>query len=139
MAKFKLPVEWVMCGFVEIEADSLEDAIDKFWEQADEISLPKDSRYVDASFRLTTEDTEELELYQDYDVDSQELWFFEYNEVGEIINKVRYSVPKKWLKEQLNMDDGKELSDICNNTVNADILLKALKEKKIVQIKRYPV
>lgn len=139
MAKFKLPVEWVMCGFVEIEADSLEDAIDKFWEQADEISLPKDSRYVDASFRLTTEDTEELELYQDYAVDSQELWFFEYNEVGEIINKVRYSVPKKWLKEQLNMDDGKELSDICNNTVNADILLKALKEKKIVQIKRYPV
>lgn len=30
MKKFKIPVTWEMSGFVEVEAESLEDAVERF-------------------------------------------------------------------------------------------------------------
>ncbi len=47
---YKIPVSWEVCGEVEIEADSLEEAIDKAWD--DEIPLPTESHYIDASWQV---------------------------------------------------------------------------------------
>ena len=68
MAKFKLPVTWEMCGVVEIEAESLEAAVDYFNENSDHINLPtgEDVIYVDGSFNLSCDEISYLELFQDY-------------------------------------------------------------------------
>lgn len=60
----RLPVTWEVSGFVDVEADSIEDAIKIFNRDSDYIKLPRDSEYVDASFRLSTEDPDEIALYQ---------------------------------------------------------------------------
>lgn len=60
----RLPVTWEVSGFVEMEADSIEDAVKIFNRDADYIKLPRDSEYVDASFCLSTEDPDEIALYQ---------------------------------------------------------------------------
>lgn len=58
MAKIKLPVVWEMGGFVTVEADSVEEAMDYFEKNADHIPLPKEGVYVDASFALSCDDSE---------------------------------------------------------------------------------
>ena len=63
MKTFKLPVTWEVCGIVEVEAESLEDAITKF--DPDDHSLPEDASYVDSSFQLTDTDPANVALYQD--------------------------------------------------------------------------
>lgn len=47
--KFKIPVEWAACGVVEIEASSLEEAVQIFDDTIDDIPLPE-AFYVDGSF-----------------------------------------------------------------------------------------
>ena len=47
-----------------MEADSIEEAVKIFNRDADYIKLPRDSEYVDASFCLSTEDPDEIALYQ---------------------------------------------------------------------------
>ena len=68
MAKFKLPVTWEVCGVVEVEAESLEAAVDYFNENSDYIKLPtgEDVVYVDGSFNLSCNEISYLELFQDY-------------------------------------------------------------------------
>lgn len=61
MAKQRVAVTWQMCGFVEIEADTMEDAMDKFNEESDHIKLPTDGEYVDGSFELSSDDVDEME------------------------------------------------------------------------------
>ena len=51
--KVKLPVTWEVCGMVEVEADSVAEAMDVFRETRDDIDLPCDWEYVDGSFDLT--------------------------------------------------------------------------------------
>lgn len=58
MAKFKLPVTWEVCGFVEVEAENLESAISSF--DPTDHELPEPSEYVDGSFRLTDTDPENV-------------------------------------------------------------------------------
>ena len=59
MAKqtFKIPVSWEMHGIVEIEADSLDEAIQVFDDTSDNIPLPKESEYIDGSFNREDEET----------------------------------------------------------------------------------
>ena len=64
MKKIKLPVTWEAFGFVEVEANSIEEAIEYFKKNSDYISLPKESEYVDDSFRLNNEDPDFIKLYQ---------------------------------------------------------------------------
>lgn len=45
MGKIKLPVSWEVFGFVEVEADSIEEAMEFFEENADSFSLPNESEY----------------------------------------------------------------------------------------------
>jgi hypothetical protein len=61
--KVRLPVTWEEYGIVEIEADSIEDAIAKFDEICDELPLPEGD-YVDASFDLSSREVEYIELFQ---------------------------------------------------------------------------
>ena len=64
MAKFKLPVTWEMYGTVEVEAESLDAAVDYFNENSDYIPLPEESHYVDASFNISCDEISYLELFQ---------------------------------------------------------------------------
>jgi hypothetical protein len=65
--KIKLPVTWEMSGIVEVEAESVEEAMDYFDKNMDYIDLPDEdnSSYVDASFRLTDDEVEFVELFQE--------------------------------------------------------------------------
>lgn len=64
MAKFKIPVEWSVYGVVEIEADSIEEAVDKFDETIDDTPLPDQSEYIDDSFRRETSSSDDIEYYK---------------------------------------------------------------------------
>ena len=55
MAKFSVPVTWVMWGNVEVEADSVEEAIELAYDK----DLPKDGNYLEHSFEY--DDTQEVE------------------------------------------------------------------------------
>lgn len=57
----KLAVTWEMCGYVDVEADTLEEAMEKFYDECDYIKLPNDGEYVDGSFQLSTDDVDEME------------------------------------------------------------------------------
>ena len=59
---FYLPVTWEVCGFVEVEADTIEAAVDYFNINTDNIELPDDSTYVDSSFELSSDDIECLRV-----------------------------------------------------------------------------
>ena len=61
--KIKSPVIWEMCGMVEIEADSLEEAIAGFHSVEDDLPLPECSDYVDGSFAISTDDLNTIRLY----------------------------------------------------------------------------
>ena len=63
--KFKIPVEWSVYGVVEIEADSMEEDVDKFDETIDEIPLPYQSEYIDDSFRRETGSNDDIEYYKE--------------------------------------------------------------------------
>lgn len=65
MAKFKIPVEWSVYGVVEIEADSMEEAVDEFDETIDDIPLPDQSEYIDDSFRRETGSNDDIEYYKE--------------------------------------------------------------------------
>ena len=53
MEKFKIPVTWEVYGTIEIEADSLEEAIQKFDDieiNGEGHQLPSNNSYIDGSF-----------------------------------------------------------------------------------------
>lgn len=58
---FRLPVEWTVCDWVLVEAESLEDAVFQFQKKENEIPLGKNPEYIDGSYRLTTECEESAE------------------------------------------------------------------------------
>lgn len=60
MKEFNLSVTWEMCGIVKVKAYSLEEAMEIFNETSDYIKIPN-GEYVDSSFRLSTDDVEEME------------------------------------------------------------------------------
>lgn len=59
MAKktFKIPVSWEVSSIVEIEAESLDEAIKIFDETEDEIGLPLDTEYINGSFKRADEES----------------------------------------------------------------------------------
>ena len=63
--KIHLPVSWEMCGMVEIEANTINEAMDIFEKTQDHIPLPNDFDYVDGSFDLTTKEPEVIQLYNE--------------------------------------------------------------------------
>ena len=57
----KVAVTWQMCGFVDIDEDSMEKCMKKFEETSNHIKLPTNAEYVDGSFELASYDVEEIE------------------------------------------------------------------------------
>ena len=56
MPKFKIPVTYEMYGTVDVEADTLADAVKKANDDIDELPLPDDPSYVEASYQIQDED-----------------------------------------------------------------------------------
>ena len=50
MKRYKIPVYWEVFGYVSIEANSLEEAIQKYDEEEEYFDLPDKQYYVDGSF-----------------------------------------------------------------------------------------
>lgn len=65
MKKVQLPVVWEMSGYVEVEADSVEAAMDYFNKNSDHISLPANAEYVCGSFGLACDDPESIRICDD--------------------------------------------------------------------------
>lgn len=63
--RIRLPVTWEVCGFVEVESNTIKEAVEHFITHSDGISLPDDSDYVDGSFQLTSLDEDFIALYQE--------------------------------------------------------------------------
>ena len=57
-----LPVTWSVCGQVEVEADSIEEAVENF--DSTLYDLPEHPEYVDSSFELSFTDVEAIKLLQ---------------------------------------------------------------------------
>ena len=57
----KVAVTWQMCGYVDIPADTMEEAMEKFNNESDYIKLPTNGEYVDGSFELSSDDVDEME------------------------------------------------------------------------------
>ena len=57
----KVAVTWEVCGYVDIEAETMEEAMEKFNKDSETIPLPIDFEYVDGSFQLSSNDVEEME------------------------------------------------------------------------------
>lgn len=62
--KIKLPVTWEVCGLVEVEANSIEEAIEYFNQNASDIELPENPEYVDGSFVLIDDDPDYIKCFQ---------------------------------------------------------------------------
>lgn len=61
---FKIPVTWEVCAMLKVEADTLEEAMEIARDDNGEIPLPTDNDYIDGSWRLSTEDIEDIKMYQ---------------------------------------------------------------------------
>lgn len=61
----RLAVTWEMYGYVDVKADTLEEAMENFNKESDYIKLPNGD-YVDGSFRLSTDDVEEMKTIIDW-------------------------------------------------------------------------
>ena len=64
--KIKLPVTWEVCGLVEVEANSIEEAIEYFNQNSSDIELPENPEYVDGSFVLSDDDPDYIKYFQKF-------------------------------------------------------------------------
>ena len=67
MSKQRIAVTWHVCGYIEVEANNIEEAMKKVRDNPDDYSLPYDGEYVDGSFGLSTDDVEEMKAMVDFD------------------------------------------------------------------------
>ncbi len=63
MKTYKIPCVWESYGYMEIEAESLQDAIELA--EQDERPLPKESSYIEGSFWVD---------YDGIDLDAEKIW-----------------------------------------------------------------
>lgn len=72
MKKWKIPVTWEVCGYVYVDADTLEEAMETARDDEGVIPLPDDNDYVDGSWRLSeTDETFVREMYNDNQQDEK--------------------------------------------------------------------
>ena len=60
MNKQRIAVTWEVCGYIEVEADSIEEAMNMVDENPDDYKLPIENYYTDGSFGLSTYVVEEM-------------------------------------------------------------------------------
>ena len=66
MSKQRIAVTWGMCGYIEVEADNIEEAMNMVKENPDDYDLPIEKDYVDGSFGLSTDDIDEMKAICDF-------------------------------------------------------------------------
>ena len=72
MKKWKIPVTWEVCGYVYVDADTLEEAMGTARDDEGVIPLPDDNDYVDGSWRLSeTDENFVREMYNDNQQDEK--------------------------------------------------------------------
>lgn len=54
--KFRVPVEWSVYDFVEVESDNFEEAIKYVIDNRDVIPLGTEPEYIDGSYKINSED-----------------------------------------------------------------------------------
>ena len=54
MKTYKVPVEWAVYDFVEVEAESFEDAIQYVIDNRDEIPLGTEPEYIDETYKINS-------------------------------------------------------------------------------------
>lgn len=59
----QIPVNWEMSGYVKFPCRSIAEALEQFWEQKNDLPLPKDGDYLEDSFQLSTEDADTIATY----------------------------------------------------------------------------
>ncbi len=59
----KVPVSYEVCGFITVQADSVEEAVEYCENHIDELPLAEEPEYVDGSYELTTTDPDEIGAY----------------------------------------------------------------------------
>ena len=58
---WRIPVTWEMSGFVEVETNTLAEAIAMVeWDMGETIPLPDDGNYVEDSWKVIPDDPEEI-------------------------------------------------------------------------------
>lgn len=62
---WKMPVTWEMCAYIQVEATTLEQAMEIARDPDGKIPLPADGAYVDGSWTLSSADTGYLEALQE--------------------------------------------------------------------------
>lgn len=65
MAKFKIPVEYKVWGLIDLEANSIEEALQYANDNLDTLELPDRPEYVEDSFILSIDTVEDLKLYNE--------------------------------------------------------------------------
>lgn len=60
MKKWRIPVSWVSAAVIEVQAKSLEEAVEIAADPEGKIPLPSDSEYVDASWEVSMDDIDTL-------------------------------------------------------------------------------
>lgn len=72
MKKWKIPVTWEVCGYVYVDADTLNEAMETARDDEGVIPLPDDNDYVDGSWRLSeTDENFVREMYNDNQEDEK--------------------------------------------------------------------
>lgn len=66
MKTFRIPVEWTSYGVVEVEAETVEEAIAYAHKNIDELPLPYDGEYMEDSYAIN--DDEEFIKYLNKDI-----------------------------------------------------------------------
>ena len=84
--KFIIPVEWAVYSTVEVEANSVEEALKMFNEKIDDLPLPVVSEYIDGSFKLAEHDGESDETYVEMAQDFRSIGNVVITADGEIVS-----------------------------------------------------
>lgn len=63
MSRWKVPVSWEVCGFVDVESETLAEAMVIARDDGGILPLPKDGACVNGSWRLSTDDEEIVKAY----------------------------------------------------------------------------
>lgn len=81
MKEFIIPVEWAMCSFLKVRADTVDEAVGKAKDAVNEISVPQqiNEQYIDGSFTVCGTDT-------DADFASMCTYYTKEYEAGRITN-----------------------------------------------------
>lgn len=59
--KQRVAVTYEVCGYIEVEGETMQEAMENFKKNIEFIALPTDVEYVDGSFQLSSNDVEEME------------------------------------------------------------------------------